>query len=255
MLNEALKQFINSINISNAYYEFEDSDIFILDNEDFKYIFVFKNEQIYSYKDNEMILFSKNDFIAVLKNVLQTEKDKINSINLSIEKREMLILENKRVKNFLIKYFMLKVKLGKSHKFVSSILESCKICYSKQHFLKKNLKTILINLGNLERNIKENITRLESIYAYINTVRNEKINKNIYFLSIMSAIFLPLNLIVGFFGMNTKNLFLSENDYGTYYILGVILTIFFILFLWYQFKDKKELDLDEFSTKARKKKK
>ncbi|MBF7046518.1 magnesium transporter CorA family protein, partial [Campylobacter volucris] len=105
------------------------------------------------------------------------------------------------------KYFMLKVKLGKSHKFVSSILESCKICYSKQHFLKKNLKTILINLGNLERNIKENITRLESIYAYINTVRNEKINKNIYFLSIMSAIFLPLNLIVGFFGMNTKNLF------------------------------------------------
>ncbi|MBF7067183.1 hypothetical protein IY885_02815 [Campylobacter volucris] len=255
MLNEALKQFINSINISNAYYEFEDSDIFILDNEDFKYIFVFENEQIYSYKDSEMILFSKNDFIAVLKNVLQTEKDKINSINLSIEKREMLILENKRVKNFLIKYFMLKVKLGKSHKFVSSILESCKICYSKQHFLKKNLKTILINLGNLERNIKENITRLESIYAYINTVRNEKINKNIYFLSIMSAIFLPLNLIVGFFGMNTKNLFLSENDYGTYYILGVILTIFFILFLWYQFKDKKELDLDEFSTKVRKKKK
>ncbi|AJC93850.1 hypothetical protein FVD15_05070 [Campylobacter volucris] len=255
MLNEALKQFINSINISNAYYEFEDSDIFILDNEDFKYIFVFENEQIYSYKDNEMILFSKNDFIAVLKNVLQAEKDKINSINLSIEKREMLILENKRVKNFLIKYFMLKVKLGKSHKFVSSILESCKICYSKQHFLKKNLKTILINLGNLERNIKENITRLESIYAYINTVRNEKINKNIYFLSIMSAIFLPLNLIVGFFGMNTKNLFLSENDYGTYYILGVILTIFFILFLWYQFKDKKELDLDEFSTKVRKKKK
>lgn len=255
MLNEALKQFINSINISNAYYEFEDSDIFILDNEDFKYIFVFENEQICSYKDSEMILFSKNDFIAVLKNVLQAEKDKINSINLSIEKREMLILENKRVKNFLVKYFMLKVKLGKSHNFVSSILESCKICYTKQHFLKKNLKTILINLGNLERNIKENIARLESIYTYINTVRNEKINKNIYFLSIMSAIFLPLNLIVGFFGMNTKNLFLSENDYGTYYILGVILTIFFILFLWYQFKDKKELDLDEFSTKTRKNKK
>ncbi|MCV3544767.1 magnesium transporter CorA family protein, partial [Campylobacter lari] len=111
---------------------------------------------------------------------------------------------------------------------------------------------ILINLGNLERSIKENITRLESIYTYINTVRNEKINKNIYFLSIISAIFLPLNLIVGFFGMNTKNLFLSENDYGTYYILAVILSIFFILFLWYQFKDKKELDLDEFSSKIKK---
>ncbi|MBT0825120.1 hypothetical protein KJQ78_07610, partial [Campylobacter lari] len=89
--------------------------------------------------------------------------------------------------------------------------------------------------------------------TYINTARSEKINKNIYFLSIISAIFLPLNLIVGFFGMNTKNLFLSENEYGTYYILTTILVIFFILFLWYQFKDKKELDLDEFSVKKKKK--
>ncbi|HEC1769162.1 TPA: magnesium transporter CorA family protein, partial [Campylobacter lari] len=48
-----------------------------------------------------------------------------------------------------------------------------------------------------------------------------------------------------------KNLFLSENEYGTYYVLAVILTIFFILFLWYQFKDKKELDLDEFSVKKK----
>ncbi|EAJ1261104.1 hypothetical protein A0076_03880 [Campylobacter lari] len=30
--------------------------------------------------------------------------------------------------------------------------------------------------------------------------------------------------------MNTKNLFLSENEYGTYYVLAVILKIFFILF-------------------------
>ncbi|EAI4303712.1 hypothetical protein A0U16_07855 [Campylobacter lari] len=177
---------------------------------------------------------------------------KIQAINSSIEKRENLILENQNVKNFLTKYFTLKVRLSKSYKLISSILEACKMCHSKQHFMKKSLKTILINLGNLERSIKENITRLESIYTYINTVRNEKINKNIYFLSIMSAIFLPLNLIVGFFGMNTKNLFLSENDYGTYYILAVILSIFFILFLWYQFKDKKELDLDEFSSKIKK---
>ncbi|EAL3938429.1 hypothetical protein A0068_01845 [Campylobacter lari] len=53
--------------------------------------------------------------------------------------------------------------------------------------------------------------------------------------------------------MNTKNLFLSESENGTYYVLAMILAIFFILFLWYQMKDKKELDLDEFSIKKKKK--
>ncbi|EKR5298456.1 magnesium transporter CorA family protein [Campylobacter lari] len=252
MLSQTLKQFIDSISISNAYCEFEESDIFILDNDDIRQIFIFQNEKIFIYENNNLSEFSKDKFLLVLKNILQNEKIKIQAINSSIEKRENLILENQNVKNFLTKYFTLKVRLSKSYKLISSILEACKMCHSKQHFMKKSLKTILINLGNLERSIKENITRLESIYTYINTVRNEKINKNIYFLSIISAIFLPLNLIVGFFGMNTKNLFLSENDYGTYYILAVILSIFFILFLWYQFKDKKELDLDEFSSKIKK---
>ncbi|EAL5902652.1 hypothetical protein DSE64_03800 [Campylobacter lari] len=252
MLNDTLKQIISNINISNAYYEFDDFDIFTLDiTKNSKSVFVFKENQIFEYKDENLILFSNTEFIAILKEILQNEKEKNNTINLSIEKREELILENKKVKNFLTKYFILKVKLSKSYNMVSSVLEACKICHSKHHFIKKSLKTIILNLAVLEKNIKENISRLEGIYTYVNTARNEKINKNIYFLSIMSAIFLPLNLIVGFFGMNTKNLFLSENEYGTYYILAVILTIFFILFLWYQFKDKKELDLDEFSVKKK----
>ncbi|CAM4038505.1 CorA family divalent cation transporter [Campylobacter armoricus] len=254
MLNDILKQTIGNINISNAYYEFDDFDIFMLDiTKNSKNIFIFKENQIFEYENEELKLYSNADFIKILKDILQEEKEKNNTINLSIEKREELILENKKVKNFLTKYFILKVKLGKSYKIVSSVLEACKICHSKQHFIKKNLKTIILNLGILERNIKDNIARLEGIYAYINTARSEKINKNIYFLSIMSAIFLPLNLIVGFFGMNTKNLFLSENEYGTYYVLIIIISIFFILFLWYQFKDKKELDLDEFSVKKKKK--
>ncbi|EJA8764609.1 hypothetical protein MUV96_001528, partial [Campylobacter lari] len=169
MLSQTLKQFIDSISISNAYYEFEESDIFILDNDDIRQIFIFQNEKIFIYENNNLSEFSKDKFLLVLKNILQNEKIKIQAINSSIEKRENLILENQNVKNFLTKYFTLKVRLSKSYKLISSILEACKMCHSKQHFMKKNLKTILINLGNLERSIKENITRLESIYTYINT--------------------------------------------------------------------------------------
>ncbi|QOR01743.1 magnesium transporter CorA family protein [Campylobacter sp. 2014D-0216] len=254
MLSSTLEQITNNINISNAYYELDEFDIFMLDIAKIsRNIFVFKDNQIFEYKNKTLNDFSSAEFVAILKEIIRIEKEKNNSIGLSIEKREELILEDKKVKNFLTKYFTLKVKLAKSYKTVSSLLEACKICHTKQQFIKKNLKAIILNLSNLERNIKDNITRLESIYTYINTIRSEKINQNIYFLSIMSAIFLPLNLIVGFFGMNTKNLFLSESENGTYYVLAMILAIFFILFLWYQMKDKKELDLDEFSIKKKKK--
>lgn len=246
MLSDNLKNFINTISIHSAYYGFENVDVFIV-NARYKSVFVFNENQIYLY-DNETKLISNVDFIACIKEAIEFEKEKINSINLSIEKREELILQGKRVKNFSTKYFRLKIKLNKCYKNINSLLEACKICFNEQHCVKKNLKTTIINLSNLEKNIKENLSRLEGIYMHINSIRSEKINKNIYFLSVISAIFLPLNLIVGFFGMNTKNLFFSENENATFYIFVVILFVFVVLFLWYWMQDKKELDLDEFSS-------
>ncbi|EFU6099625.1 hypothetical protein HT408_000866, partial [Campylobacter lari] len=54
MLSQTLKQFIDSISISNAYYEFEESDIFILDNDDIRQIFIFQNEKIFIYENNNL---------------------------------------------------------------------------------------------------------------------------------------------------------------------------------------------------------
>ncbi|HEC1786395.1 TPA: hypothetical protein R1733_001242, partial [Campylobacter lari] len=48
MLNDTLKQIISNINISNAYYEFDDFDIFTLDiTKNSKSVFVFKENQIF----------------------------------------------------------------------------------------------------------------------------------------------------------------------------------------------------------------
>ncbi|EGK8092502.1 hypothetical protein IO418_001002 [Campylobacter lari] len=77
MLNDTLKQIISNINISNAYYEFDDFDIFTLDiTKNSKSVFVFKENQIFEYKDENFILFSNTEFIAILKEILQNEKEK-----------------------------------------------------------------------------------------------------------------------------------------------------------------------------------
>lgn len=70
------------------------------------------------------------------------------------------------------------------------------------------------------------ITRLNELHLLMSSIKNEKINQSLYFLSILSAIFLPLNLIVGFFGMNTNDLFLSNVKNATWYVFALI---YFIL--------------------------
>ena len=56
-------------------------------------------------------------------------------------------------------------------------------------------------------------------------------NKNIYMLSVISGIFLPLNLIVGFFGMNTNGLFLANNTNATMIVFYIIVSIFTFLLI------------------------
>ncbi len=65
------------------------------------------------------------------------------------------------------------------------------------------------------------LSKLDYLYHFYDTRTNEKINRLIFFLTIISAIFLPLNLIVGFFGMNTSDLPFTEGPHGT---LNVIIT-------------------------------
>jgi Mg2+ and Co2+ transporter CorA len=63
-------------------------------------------------------------------------------------------------------------------------------------------------------------------------------NSTIYTLTIISAIFLPLNLLVGFFGMNTQGMFLSENINGTFIITTLLFIMFIVLILYFKFKKK-----------------
>ncbi len=53
-------------------------------------------------------------------------------------------------------------------------------------------------------------------------------NSNIYALTILSGIFLPLNLIVGFFGINTEGLFFSGNPSGTMYVIYILVSVFIV---------------------------
>ncbi|SMF26976.1 CorA family divalent cation transporter [Pseudobacteriovorax antillogorgiicola] len=93
------------------------------------------------------------------------------------------------------------------------------------------MSEILSIVGSDRKNSASEIVRLEALFNYYNSIKSERMNNNVYLLAIISGVFLPLNLVVGFFGMNTENLFYSGNPHGTQNVVYLLSGLFFLLIL------------------------
>jgi len=82
------------------------------------------------------------------------------------------------------------------------------------------------------------LSKLDYIYNFFNARTNEKMNRLIYLLTVISAIFLPLNLMVGFFGMNTSGLPFTKGDTGTFSVALLMSALLFgtslVLYVWHK---------------------
>ena len=81
--------------------------------------------------------------------------------------------------------------------------------------------------------LQHDIDALVQIYF---SVSSQRTNDILQFLTIVSAIFLPLNLIAGIFGMNFSNMPLLHVWYGTWLIGGLMIAIPIALMLWFRRK-------------------
>lgn len=81
------------------------------------------------------------------------------------------------------------------------------------------------HMDRITRSATLQLSKLDYLYNFHNARTNEKMNKMIYLLTIISAVFLPLNLVVGFFGMNTSGLPFTEGAAGTAGAVTVMLVL------------------------------
>jgi magnesium transporter len=78
---------------------------------------------------------------------------------------------------------------------------------------------------------KAAMDKLENLYNFFRAKVDEKMNKNVYYLTLLSGIFLPLTLLTGFFGMNTGGLPFANDPMGTWKVVGISLILEIIFFL------------------------
>ncbi len=90
---------------------------------------------------------------------------------------------------------------------------------------------------------KAAMEKLDNLYDFYRAKVDERMNKNVYYLTIISGIFMPLTLVTGFFGMNTGGLIWTEDPHGTMKVilLSLFLELLFILpFLYINMKKIKK---------------
>jgi magnesium transporter len=89
---------------------------------------------------------------------------------------------------------------------------------------------------------KAALDKLDHLYDFYRARVDERMNRNVYYLTLISGIFLPLTLVSGFFGMNTGGLPWADDPYGTWksVALAVVLEVFIFLPFWFQNVKKTE---------------
>lgn len=236
-----LQAFLQGKNMAILYGEFFSKKLLLLGGGG---AFAFEENMIFEFRGDDFVEIQSADFIAKIKAQIDDVRGNLAHYQSLIERKENAILKGKSVERFFQKSFVLKQKLNKSLNFCTQCNESLNLLANEQSFLKKNLRVYILATKMLEKSAKELIARLDGLYTLISSIKNERLNQNIYVLSVISTIVLPLNLIVGFFGMNTGGLFLQNNPLGTIAVLGIIIAVFALGALYYRLKTKQDLTID-----------
>ena len=215
----------------SGYFYGEEFDYIVLNSGANSQKFLFKDGQI--FKEDLSSPCDENEFLEAVKKLLDNFLNKILEHESKLENYEQIYTGSAKVANFAKRHHVFRYEIRKFESRISRIYEALQICAAEQNELKKELKNSVHKCGVLKSMIEEYSLRVEDIYSFIQSDKNDKINKNIYLLTLLSALFLPLNFITGFFGMNTNGMFLSSFKDGTAIVFAftaMLCVLFFVLF-------------------------
>jgi magnesium transporter len=238
VLNELHLEDINNPDHPSHYVEVSDYSMLILRLPTFKdhrlqaynQTFVFHDNTIYRFDtQNQAFEFLSNDTMD-LYSCLDKAVDRAITV-LESYGDEVLTLEEslyqKSVgKKFIDIWFELKKDLTRIERIYLRAYGVLKNFIKENEFsddVKTKFLDIEEHLDRAQRNVGLHLAKLDTVYNYYQSIKNDKLNQTLYTLTVISAIFLPLNLLVGFFGINTTDLFFTEGSGGTYKVIYLLL--------------------------------
>ncbi len=238
----------------SRYHKAESADILTLrgleiDHESLRtksQNFILQDDKVYhcSSGDSACILLGNghDELLDQIEWILEKNNEILKIYSEQIDLLEDYVYDRQVPRHFMDMWFDIKKSILKIERYYSRLIPILRNYWKE--YSSKLIDSFEGALEQMQFNLSQTnglISKLETIHHYYSSVKNDKLNKNIYLLTLISGAFLPLNLIVGFFGMNTENLIFKDNPEGTMYVvyvLGGVLLFFTVGFRIIKIFDK-----------------
>ncbi|HEY9129548.1 MAG TPA: CorA family divalent cation transporter [Sulfurovum sp.] len=208
--------------------------------------FVFFEEDIYQYdkKLQKLVKLGNNwhAFYLYLDEIIDDALGLSSRMNDEVIDMEERLYRQKIPNDLLSSWFSHRSYLIRMNRVMRRTIDIYEKFYTKN---KQSFEAFIHNFDDLsehllrsQRYIEHSIEKLNSIYSFYSAINNDKMNRSVYLLTIISAVFLPLNLAVGFFGMNTGSLPFTS-DGGTLKVVMLLSSISIVLVLFLLYRKQK----------------
>ena len=194
------------------------------------------NCYLYDRKKKDFILLG--DFEA-LHRVLDEKADRlirdIRQYHVEIDRLEESLYDERPPRNFMERWITYKKEVSLIHRlmFHATLSFELFVNYGKRSeaFDELAYADILEHMARVRDLSKSAMETLDNLHDFYRAKVDERMNRNMYWLTIISAIFLPLTLVTGFFGMNTGGLPFTQDPSGTakVLLLSLLLEALFLL--------------------------
>jgi magnesium transporter len=226
-INEDYNMLILRLPICNAKLQFQSFGFVFTSQESYYYDTQKKEFHKFQTRFREPYEFINSHLDDFMKSFVRYQNN--------IQDMEELLYSDKDRKNFMSAWFELKRDitrvesiLEKALYTMSDFMDFYEAIHPDEGFLVNNYADLHEHLERSKHSSTLQLSKLDYIYNFYNTRTNERMNRLIYILTIISAIFLPLNLLVGFFGMNTSGLPFSEATNATQNVMMIMSAVFIL---------------------------
>jgi magnesium transporter len=195
--------------------------------------FILKEKEVYYFSRDEQVYVklakSYQELVRLLEGYYKNNQKIINAYTSQVESLEDELFERNVSSVFMDMWFDLKRDLSKleNYYYRNGIVYHEFLKFSDAQFgkYKDDFKDIEDGIQFHSSNIHTLKSRLDGVHHYYDSIKSDRLNRTLLMLTIISGIFLPLNLIVGFFGMNTPGLFFKEDSAGTEKVLVILASV------------------------------
>ncbi len=209
--------------------------------------FILTNEGSYLYNKSEKKLETLDGRFEGPYKVIDRNADKIlrafSKYQDAIADMEELLYVDKIRDDFMNRWLLLKLEILRIERILQKTLDTLNdLIEYYEHIPEFPINNYMDIHEHIERTVRSaalQLSKLDYLYSFYNAKSNDKMNRMIYILTIISAVFLPLNLVVGFFGMNTSGLPFTTGSSGTSFALMIMTSLILVTSLGVYFWRKK----------------